>query len=169
MAVLCVGGGWGGEGSGQEKAVRHSLLSFLLHHLPPPHVPHGGPFTSYWKTTDPCGLYHSVWHPSVGMPWLLFSPEHSPLFSWHGVRFTVFTSCKNVCIFKKIANGKAILRDSVREDEPRLSTEVMMVQRLRGRSPRIWLRIPVHYGVTLGKLWNVFFFLRAPKIILFLT
>lgn len=60
MAVLCLGGGWGGKGSGQEKVVRHSLLSFLLHHLPPPHVPHGGPFTSYWKTTDPCGLYHRV-------------------------------------------------------------------------------------------------------------
>ena len=96
MAVLCLVRGWGGEGSGEEKVVRHSLLSFLLHHLPPPHVPHGGPFTS--------------------------------------------------------------------------STEVMMVQWLRGRSHRTWLQIPVHYGVTLGKLWNVFlfFFLRAPKIILFL-
>lgn len=153
-------GGWGerkwtGKGCGAQPA------QFLLHHLPHPMYLMGVP-SSYWKTTDPCGLYLKCLTPHGGHAMALLQPWALSLYFHDMVWDLLYLQVVKTYAFFKIANGKPYSVILSTEDEPRLSTEVM-VQRLRGRSHRIWLQIQFTMGVTLGKLWNVFFFSELPR------
>lgn len=95
-------------------------------------------------------------------PWLLSSPEHTPLFSQHDVSFTVYTSVKTYAF---------VLKQQMEKPYSMILSEKMTPNSQRGadgavaesKEPQNMGSNTVYYGVTLGKLLTVFLF-RFPHL-----
>lgn len=95
-------------------------------------------------------------------PWLLSSPEHTPLFSQHDVSFTVYTNVKTYAF---------VLKQQMEKPYSMILSEKMVPNSQRGadgavaesKEPQNTGSNTVYYGVTSGKLLNVFLF-RFPHL-----